>query len=60
MSYDGGWFRGKHSGHGRKVWLDDLWYEGEWKNGMMHGRGVCHMNDVDILEGLFEEDEFCG
>ena len=38
--------------------MDDLWYEGEWSNGMMHGVGICHTNDVDIMEGRFEEDVF--
>jgi hypothetical protein len=60
LSYTGSWSLGLHNGHGKKVWLDDLWYEGEWKDGMMHGKGVCHMNDVDVLEGMFENDEFCG
>ena len=60
LHYEGEWVRGKHEGRGKKVWMDDLWYEGDWENGRMHGNGVCHMNEVDILEGKFEEDEYCG
>jgi hypothetical protein len=58
LSYEGQWANGKHEGLGKKVWMDDLWYQGEWKNGTMHGQGVCHVNEVDIMEGRFEEDVF--
>ena len=58
LYYDGNWKNGKHEGVGKKVWIDDMWYDGEWKNGMMHGHGVFHVNDVDIMEGRFEEDVF--
>ncbi|GMI58333.1 hypothetical protein TeGR_g8952 [Tetraparma gracilis] len=57
--YEGGWANGKHSGRGKKQWLDDLWYEGEWRDNMMHGVGTCHMNAVDVMHGHFEFDEFC-
>jgi len=59
LYYDGQWVSGQHEGRGKKVWWDDIWYEGEWKAGMMHGNGTHHVNDVDILHGKFEEDEFC-
>jgi len=57
--YEGQWIDGQHQGNRKKVWCDDIWYEGEWKSGMMHGNGTHHPNDVDILSGRFEEDEFC-
>jgi len=44
----------------QKVWIDDMYYEGGWKDSMMHGKGVCHQNEVDVMEGLFEEDELVG
>jgi len=37
-----------------------MYYEGGWKDSMMHGKGVCHQNEVDVMEGLFEEDELVG
>lgn len=58
--YDGEWVSGKHEGKGKKLWIDDMRYEGEWRAGTMHGKGTHHVNDVDILDGIFEEDEFCG
>ena len=60
LYYEGDRVLGLHEGRGRKEWIDDLWYEGEWKNDMMDGIGVCHMNDVDVLKGRFEQDEYCG
>jgi hypothetical protein len=60
LCYEGDWSHGKHHGKGRKLWMDELWYEGEWQDGKMHGEGICRMNEVDTLEGRFEEDEFCG
>jgi hypothetical protein len=58
LCYEGEWVNGRHQGKGKKVWMDDMWYEGDWYNGMMHGQGICHMNEVDIMEGRFEEDVF--
>jgi hypothetical protein len=58
LHYEGEWVNGKHQGRGKKLWRDNLWYEGEWYEGMMHGEGICHMNEVDELKGRFEEDEF--
>ena len=60
LSYEGEWKDGCHEGEGIKRWIDEMWYRGSWKNGKMHGHGVCHQNEVDVMEGLFEEDEFCG
>lgn len=60
LSYEGMWKDGLHEGMGLKRWMDDMWYKGEWKAGMMHGKGICHQNEIDVMEGLFEEDEFCG
>jgi hypothetical protein len=60
LFYEGQWTHGKHHGHGYKQWMDNVRYEGEWSNGMMHGEGIYHMNEVDILNGRFDEDEFCG
>lgn len=58
LYYEGEWKNGKHEGSGKKVWMDDMWYNGEWKDGKMHGDGTFHVNEVDIMEGRFEEDVF--
>ena len=58
LYYEGEWQHGLHEGFGKKIWMDNMWYNGQWKNGMMHGQGKYHVNDVDIMEGLFEEDVF--
>eukprot|EP00549_Striatella_unipunctata_P013345 CAMPEP_0118705190 /NCGR_PEP_ID=MMETSP0800-20121206/19721_1 /TAXON_ID=210618 ORGANISM="Striatella unipunctata, Strain CCMP2910" /NCGR_SAMPLE_ID=MMETSP0800 /ASSEMBLY_ACC=CAM_ASM_000638 /LENGTH=222 /DNA_ID=CAMNT_0006607299 /DNA_START=727 /DNA_END=1395 /DNA_ORIENTATION=+ len=58
LYYEGDWVNGQHQGNGTKVWMDDLWYKGEWYQGMMHGQGKCHVNEVDVMEGRFEEDVF--
>jgi len=60
LYYDGLWANGKHEGPGYKQWMDNVRYNGGWSNGMMHGKGVFHMNEVDVLDGPFEMDEFCG
>lgn len=58
LYYEGEWKHGLHEGFGKKVWMDDMYYAGQWRNNMMHGQGRYHVNDVDIMEGLFEEDVF--
>jgi hypothetical protein len=60
LFYEGQWVHGKHHGHGYKQWMDNVRYDGEWSNSMMHGEGIYHMNEVDVLNGRFDEDEFCG
>lgn len=30
-------------------------YEGEWKNGKKHGKGVYHFNNQSVYEGDFYE-----
>ena len=59
LYYEGEWSHGRHEGKGKKLWMDDLWYEGDWQDGKMHGYRICHMNEVDILDGRFEGDKFC-
>jgi len=59
ISFVGHWANGLHHGFGRKDWLDNIYYEGHWCANMMHGRGKWHLNDVDIIEGEFENDEIC-
>ena len=36
--------------------LDSLDYEGEWKNDMRHGKGICY-EDTNIYEGYWKEDK---
>ena len=57
--YEGQWVGGLHEGQGSKTWLGGISYVGEWKNGMMHGNGRYVMEDGYVMEGRFEEDEYC-
>lgn len=31
-------------------------YDGEWKNNLRHGVGICYYANGDIYEGKWEED----
>ena len=43
-------------GKGTYKWADGKEYNGEWKNGNMHGIGIYKWADGRIYEGEFEDD----
>ena len=43
-------------GKGSYKWGDGGKYEGQWKNGYMHGRGVFSYPDGIIYEGSYVDD----
>jgi len=47
-SYKGGWLNNKHHGFGIKIWANGNKYEGEFANGMRHGRGTFWTRDTKI------------
>lgn len=61
--YDGEFKDDIFCGYGRYI-LDwegdekDFWYEGNFKNGEMNGKGIRNLRDGRIEEGTFEKDEF--
>jgi hypothetical protein len=40
--------------------ITDKKYEGEFVNGLFHGRGVFNFGDGNIYSGEFEHSKFCG
>ena len=45
-------------GKGYYKWDDKSGYEGEWFKDKMHGYGVYMNQNGEIVEGLFENDNF--
>ncbi|MBQ4584799.1 MAG: hypothetical protein IJA82_01170 [Clostridia bacterium] len=69
--YIGGWSSQERNGIGkeiykkkglssRKDWVQDMVYEGEWKNDMRHGKGKILWENGDTYEGEWKNDEPCG
>ena len=42
----------------KAVWPSGAGYDGEMKNGLMHGKGKKILQDGTIKEGTFENDKF--
>ena len=38
--YEGKWKNDKRCGDGEYTWLDGTYYQGTFKNGLLHGEGV--------------------
>jgi hypothetical protein len=66
ISYEGEWKNGMREGHGihvknesplcSKIWQDNSYYEGDWKQDFMNGRGKMVHADGDIYEGEWLND----
>ena len=41
-------------------WNDGSFYEGEWHQGLQHGRGRLCLPDGRIKEGMFRNNKFQG
>ena len=52
-SYDGYFEKGKFNGQGQYNWGNKKKYEGEWKDGKMHGKGKFIYPDGSYYEGEF-------
>ena len=52
--------------HGRGKWMSRLWtyeedYEGEWKDGKKHGKGICKGSDGSVeYDGEWKDDKWHG
>ena len=40
------------------MWTDGSMYEGEWINGIQHGKGMMVFPDGNVKVGLFENNVF--
>jgi hypothetical protein len=63
LKYIGNVIKGIPHGPGKMIWIDGQVYEGEWKNGKMHGQGRIAFSvddERDYYKGYFEDDKFCG
>ena len=54
--YNGDWKDDEENGYGKLTQEDDLYYEGEWKDGYFHGKGIRKYDD-GIYEGDFKYDK---
>jgi hypothetical protein len=56
-----GYFKdGKRCGIGIYTWTDKSYYNGEWADDKMNGKGQFQDSDGTILRGLWKNDEFVG
>lgn len=57
MIYEGLWNENLPSGHGKEIYNKYYKYEGEFLNGLKHGRGMIEWyKDDSMYEGEFYED----
>lgn len=47
---------GKRKGPGKCIWIDGSTYEGEWQDGVRHGKGVFKSREGTIFDGVFQDD----
>jgi hypothetical protein len=47
---------GRRTGPGTCTWVDGSTYEGEWKNGVRHGKGVFKSREGTVYDGMFMDD----
>lgn len=40
-------------GQGKYMWIDNSYYEGEWKSDKMNGKGTYRATDGTITRGYF-------
>lgn len=52
-----GTFSGNHMKKGKTVFEDGSWYQGEYKNDMMHGSGIIRYPNGDAYVGSFDSDK---
>lgn len=56
--YLGDWVKGEMEGHGKLYWDEKrIRYEGDFKGGKFHGRGIQYNGDPRIVGHIEEEDE---
>lgn len=60
--YVGQFFRNQRQGHGKVVWKEGPWrsYDGQWKGGMRHGKGVYADHKGNSYAGtwIFEDSKW--
>ena len=42
-------------GYGRMMFSNGEYYEGEYKNDMIHGKGTFHRADNKVVKGIWEK-----
>ena len=57
--YEGEFIKGLPSGIGVYRWANNVYYEGEWKNGMREGEGKMVYPD-SVVYGIWKEDKYMG
>ena len=61
LMYEGGFIDNKFEGYGKYYYLNDEYYEGQFKNGLRNGKGILYYSNGNIIyEGDFVNDKFEG
>lgn len=50
----------KHGTKCKEVWPDGTIYEGDYENGLMHGKGLLIYNDTSMYDGDFVRGQMTG
>ena len=58
--YQGGYSNGKYNGYGQLKYKDSVIYEGEWKNGLRYGHGICTDREGRRIIGMWQADTLVG
>ena len=58
--YQGGYSNGKYNGYGRLKYKDSVIYEGEWKDGLRYGHGICTDREGHRIVGTWQADTLIG
>ena len=57
--YEGDFVNGKYEGHGKFYFDTGIYYIGEWKNNIMHGKGKLYDKEGQIMEeGIWNNGEY--
>ena len=61
IMYEGNFINDKYEGNGKYIWENDVYYLGEWKNDLRHGKGIMYYSNGKIKQkGYWINNEFTG
>ena len=59
--YEGDFINGKFEGNGKYILENGVYYLGEWKNSLRHGKGIIYYSNGNIMyDGEFVDGNIFG
>jgi hypothetical protein len=61
VQYEGSYENGLRNGHGKLYYnSNNLWYEGDWKDGQFHGKGKSYSDGIVVYDGHWDNHIMTG